>query len=631
MKRLFFAVILSFVLVLLVRPIVSDAQTLQPLQPTSPRNLPMNTNPDVEQNFHNYTQNVFIEMLSSAVCFTAGIDILTADGKCLGVDPLTKKIGYANGNEGIGLLPMMGNLIGATYNLPASTGTYMHYLAGNFGITRNSFAKEIFDGDGNDGTTPKPKEESGFGKGIGFDGLTPVLGIWKAFRNLTYLVFVLIFVVLGLGIMFRVNIDARAVMSIQNQLPKIIMALIFITFSYAIAGFLIDMMYLSIYLIVHVFDSQKLATVSDMSNPFNAVGGLGGLSKIASPVSESVVKVFTSIFDGALGSNVAKIVTHIATAFIGGKAGGGIGALAGFVIGGVIGSVAPGPGTLAGASLGLAAGKMVGTIIGGAVGASRGPQILTFVAGIIIYLVIIIALLRALFTTWISLIKAYVFILLDVIFAPIFIMGGLVPGSTTGGFTSWIRSLLGNLAAFPTVLILFMIGASVQSQLSNTEGAGNFIPPLVGISPDGSGELIAGIIGLGIILIMPEAVNLSKGFFKAPERKLAQAALAPVGVAMQSASKPFKNAIGSVWGEDKHTGAPKWLTKKVRSGGTFLGAVLTGGTSMGPSSHVPGAPKAPLINMPKGLSNSWNNAKARGWKGWRGGGGGGGGTPPATP
>ena len=299
MKKLLLFFLFFFAFFLVKTPFASAQETATPASTSNTRTLPMNTNPDVPQNFHTYTQNVFIELLATAVCFTSGVDILTEDGRCLGVDPVTKKIGYSDQNTQGGLLTMMGGLIGATYNLPASTGTYTSYLAGNFGISRQSVAQEkdcssvasdplkygvckndcsglasdaaLFDAcqqtvELNNANLPGATNGSGLGKGIGFDGLTPVLQIWKAFRNLTYLFFVILFVILGLGIMFRLNIDARTVMTMQNQIPKIIIALVLITFSYAIAGFLIDMMYLSIFLVVQIFASHQLATVTDMSN-----------------------------------------------------------------------------------------------------------------------------------------------------------------------------------------------------------------------------------------------------------------------------------------------------------------------------------------------------------------------------
>ncbi len=523
MKKIFlflvlFALMLSY-------PLKSFAQNPSPQAQSTPIQYPLNTNPDVPQNFHTYTQNVFIEILASAVCITSGVDILSADGKCLGIDTATKKIGYVNSSASGGLAGAMTGLIGATYNLPASSGTFIHYIAGNFGITRSSYAD--------------------FGKGIGFDGLTPVLEIWRVFRNLSYMVFVLVFMVVGLGIMFRVNIDARTVMTIQNQIPKIIIALILITMSYAIAGFLIDMMYLSIYLLVHVFDSQKLGTVTNMSTPFSAIGGFGGVGGLASPTAESASGVFRSIFEGTLGGNLSKVVTTLAGAMLGGTTGGGPFGMIGKLVGGGLGALVGQPGL--GSSIG---GALGGYVIGGIIGASKGPDILQFVAGIIVYLIIIIAILSALFRTWVSLLKAYMFILIDVIFAPFFIMGGLFPGSPGGGFGSWIRSMLGNLAAFPTVLTLFLIGAAVQSHLS-TDPTGNFIPPLVGVQGDDTVKNIGSLIGIGIVLIMPESIAITKAAFKSPERKLASSAFRAVGQGQSFVGKPVGGIWKDLWGEKK--------------------------------------------------------------------------------
>jgi len=542
MKKLLFALLLlPFFFAFFLK--VTNAQSPAIETPTQPAKVsyPLNTNPDVPQNFHTYSQSVLIELLAGAACMMGGVDVLSQDGRCLGVDSSTGKIGYVNSTNSIGLVGVMGNLISSTYNLPASTGTYVQYLASNFGVTRTSYAE--------------------LGTGIGYEGLKPVLNIWKVFRNLSYIIFILIFVLIGLGIMFRLNIDARAVMTVQNQLPKIVLALILISLSYAIAGLLIDMMYMSIYLIVNLFNGQSLATVNNMSNPINAIGGWGGPHAIATPAAESVAGMFKDMFEGTLGGRVSKWVETIAATFLTAKAGGGIGALVGGIAGGAIGSIVPGAGTLIGVGVGTQIGGIAGQVIGGAVGIAKGPSILEFVAGMIVYIILTIAIFQALFRTWFLLIKAYVFLLLDVIFAPLFIMAGLLPGSPGGGFGSWVRSLLGNLAAFPTVLTLFLIGSAIQGQLKNGADVGNFIPPLVGTPGDDSVKSIGSLIGLGIILIMPESVNLAKAMFKSPERKLASAVWQPIGLGTSALTSPIKGAWGKVWGEDR-TGKPKYLSEK---------------------------------------------------------------------
>lgn len=532
----------------------STAKTQSITENALPQSLPLNTNPDVPLNLNTYTQNVFINMLSTASCFLTGTDPISQNNKCLGIDTKTGKLGYTNQNSG-GLLMTMGNLIGKTYSIPISTAGYANYLAGNFGISRDTLAAESNPNPGGSATN-----NSGLGKGIGFIGLTPVLKIWVVLRNLAYLVFVFIFILLGLGIMFRVNIDARTVMSIQNQIPKIVIGLILITLSYAIAGFLIDMMYVATYLIIHVFNSQGLATVTNISgNPITAVGFMtGGFHDIAGPPASSVGGIVASLFEGNIGNVLSTIVTTIIGTMIGGGTG------------------IPGFGLIGGA-------------LGALTGFLFGDTIIRLISTVIVYLIIVIAVFNALFRVWFMLIKAYIFILLDVIFAPFWIMLGILPFGS-GGFGPWIRSLVANLAAFPVVLTLFMIGKSIQENVK--PNAGNFMPPLVGNLGNDSTAAVGSIIGLGLILIMPEAVNITKAALKAPEMKLATAAGRAIGVGQAVIGKPVGGIKGELFGKDAF-GAPKEGSRVAAKMFGKVGRALTGGGI----ADRPGDPKTPLFKI----------------------------------
>src|SRR3989338_1210096 len=61
----------------------------------------LNTNPDVPQNFHTYSQSVFIEIASALFCQIIGTDPINPSSKCLGVDPETQKIGFVENGGGI--------------------------------------------------------------------------------------------------------------------------------------------------------------------------------------------------------------------------------------------------------------------------------------------------------------------------------------------------------------------------------------------------------------------------------------------------------------------------------------------------------------------------------------------------
>ena len=76
----------------------------------------------------------------------------------------------------------------------------------------------------------------------GYQVMEPLRQLWKTFRNIAYILLVIVLIAMGFAIMFRVKISPQAIITIQAALPRIIMALILITFSYAIVGFMFDVM-----------------------------------------------------------------------------------------------------------------------------------------------------------------------------------------------------------------------------------------------------------------------------------------------------------------------------------------------------------------------------------------------------
>lgn len=130
-----------------------------------------------------------------------------------------------------GILTGMGRIIGYMYAYPAAnTQTYVADLMNSAHITPKAYAQ-----------------------GLGFSSLNPILSLWKSFRNIAYMFFVLIFIIIGFMIMFRQRISGQAAVTAQQAIPSVIISLIIVTFSYAIVGFMIDLMYLSMFLIVGVF------------------------------------------------------------------------------------------------------------------------------------------------------------------------------------------------------------------------------------------------------------------------------------------------------------------------------------------------------------------------------------------
>jgi hypothetical protein len=110
----------------------------------------------------------------------------------------------------------------------------------------------------------------------GYDFLKSDMGlepIWLMFRNIAYIGFVLVLVVIGFSIMFKAKIAGQVVVSVSNTLPKVVLGLVLVTFSFAIVGFIMDLGRVAIgvtgfamdeQLSSQGFTSQELGGVSDM-------------------------------------------------------------------------------------------------------------------------------------------------------------------------------------------------------------------------------------------------------------------------------------------------------------------------------------------------------------------------------
>lgn len=314
-------------------------------------------------------------------------------------------------------LSLMGKMY--TYR-PASSGRYVAYVIDNADLAPPAYAQ-----------------------GIGFAALDPVLDLWRMFRNVAYFFFIGIFIVIGFLIMFRQSFSGKSAITAQQAIPSIIISLILVTFSYAIAGFMIDLMYLAMFGMLRIF---------------NMALGREGIATDA--VTWNIAELAANLLKGAVfsGEGWNNNVDFIGT-----------------MIDGIFNT----PG---------------GSGIGGA---------FAWLGGLAMSAVLAIAILIGMVKLFFELLKSYASILMNVIFAPIYLMMGAIPG--TNPFGSWAKNMIGNLAAFPTVLLFVMIYEVFTSDLFELEGAAGFMPPyLVG---SGQGGVAAHLLGLAVILALPEIVK----------------------------------------------------------------------------------------------------------------------------
>jgi hypothetical protein len=367
-----------------------------------------------------------------------------------------------------------------------------------------------------------------YAQGLGFAALDPILDTWKVFRNVAYLFYVILFLIIGFAIMFRQKISDQAAVTAQQALPKIVVSLIAVTFSYAIAGLLIDFMYISMYLILGLFPNQTFGSASDSF----------------------------SLRDVALDKNIFEVGALLLT-----KAG-----------------------TL------TASYNAVRDIVAATFETfnERVASVLGVISGITFAVVFAIATLFGLFRLFFELLKTYISIIITIVLSPIALMLGALPGRNALG--AWLKTLVANLAVFPGILIIltlaFMLIGNAYSGPNNVdffsgEYSGGFLPPY--IPGSGSGNAISVMLGLGVILILPDlAASIKKtlggsggifeqfanNFTSAVEKGWKGGELVP-GVGLSDTRNWLGKQTGGLSGEN--------IMRKGAIGATAAGRSLAGG------------------------------------------------------
>jgi hypothetical protein len=561
----------------------ASAQSTQPVQPApsiyqqpySDYRQPL-LDDNVPQNSHTYTQAIVIDVMAALMCNLVGIDPVNPQQQCLGINPVTNKLGYsqdpAEQQFGVqqespqigGALGTMANMVAVMYTPTVSSTQYSQYLASNFGIVKSANAQVAAQEDCSKNVTI----------GYGFCGLQPIFSLWVASRDFAYAILVIAFIFLGLGVMLRYKADSKTIMTIQNQIPRVIIAILLITFSYAIAGIMIDIMWTVTYAGVNAIggasdarvragctgqptdtpEGQPLgeaATNNLLDNPFSFANRIylrdcNGNIGIPGQVDPALVGQSIEPSD----NGVVNIAGRISDSFI-------------LLMHSVINEL-----------LGWDDGGECASWTGGLQLEECLEDFGLWLADIIIILIIVVVLIIALFRLWFELIKAYVSFFIFVILGPIWIVFGLLPG-TPLGFQKWLRLIFANLAAFPLVAFILVFARVVVEAIPPVDPAQQFqnsifVPPLVG-NPNGTafGPLMA----LGAILIAPSIPAMIRERMGAGKNKfgptIAAGIAAGAGVATAPAAKQWKR-----WNRYNSQGEPEGFLAK--AGYNFRGRTPVG-------------------------------------------------------
>lgn len=370
-----------------------------------------------------------------------------------------------------GVLGTMTSLVGTLFaNRPVRSIDYLASVGQGLGIVKEAHAQGVV--------------------GSGNAVLNPVISLWQVSRNISYLILIIIFIVIGLMVMFRQRINPQTVITAQAALPGLVIGLILISLSYFLAGLIVDVSFVGMDLVGYYFQTaQKSNNTLQISQNLEKESVLSILPKFLGSIKREEVNaaldtVWDQIRDTSEGINLDKAgkvinptyldAEKIIRAFAGAASyqfGASVGPALGQLTG--VGVCAAGaattiltiPAAVAAAPLCAKIGEAVGTFfvpgILGSIGFTNPPYVISFV----VTFAIIFIMLYVIGKLFLRLLNCYLSVVFYTLTAPFHFLIAALPGRQ-GVATNWIRGLLGNTLAFPAVAAgiyfsAYLLGLSV--------------------------------------------------------------------------------------------------------------------------------------------------------------------------
>ncbi len=323
-------------------------------------------------------------------------------------------------------------------------------------------------------------------QGSGTSDLGDVIeSVWAKMRDLAIIFMVIALVVIGFMVMLRRRLDPRTVVTATNSLPRFAIALVLIIFSFAISGFFIDLIHVTVSLVQNYFGD----VLGPATKALSTVSGLLGGELIWYPF-------FAAFSVGSL-FNWGPILCF--------------GALSFFLL--------------------------------GPAGPAATFALLVFILGIEI-LVRLTLFIVGIYIFWI-LLKNYAFMVIFTIFSPFFFLLGAVPGfeGVTG---NWFKRMFATMLSFPLILFFLYLSLYLLMQSNPvfqvTKGVPHAPPPLQSNILN-----INYLLALGILFFATKVPKFIEKIFKIDDVDVrgglgASSLVAPVAVPAGAAIKLNKVA-----------------------------------------------------------------------------------------
>jgi len=424
--------------------------------------------------------------------------------------------------KGQSILGGITNLVVAPYANPPASGIYWAYSGlSDANLIPKSYAATDISGD------VKSNATSSVVKGFGFVALSPYKNIWLVFRNVALLLMIIVIVAIGFMIMFRSKINPQTIISLENSLPKIVIAMILVTFSYAISGFLIDIMYVLIGIASALFKQIDPVNKADygtlefsLKSPINLIRMPPFY--IASALLTFLPQTIRSALDGVLTGLFITFLPKIVSALTLGKAFKGVSSIGQLSKVSELANKSQAMQKLGAMIIKLFNSKATAEQLAnsGQLGVSIVFAILSIILGILVEwfitpvasaiilgLVILFSMAFLYFRILFMLVYAYINVLLLFFFSPFIILLEAIPGKST--FSSWLKNMLLSLSTFPIMVVLVFLSRFLMMQGGSVDASTSFIwhPPfLSAIEPWAFNTIIAG----ALLFMAPDLISSFK-------------------------------------------------------------------------------------------------------------------------
>src|SRR3989344_1874535 len=386
-----------------------------------PPTSPLYTDLLVNNLFHSFSCLAIGQSMIGQPCLTYKVT-KNAQGALQGI-PVLSQVNLSGGALG-----SVTSVIGALYlNPPVRTADYLASVGTGLGIVKEANAQVV---------------------GSGAAVLSPILSLWQVSRNVSYVIMIIIFVVIGLMVMFRNKLNPQTVITAQAALPGLVIGLILITFSYFLAGLISDMAFVGTNVVGYYFvaaqgrlDDPQFKDQLNLTQKISQSSILDILAPLTGIVTRERADDAANRFVSQLGDAIWPI--RIAIFFLSAQ----------FLMP-IAGGIPP--------PFGLIAAPIV-SLFGGAV-ANIG---LPFFLGYFLSFAAALALTYQMIKLLIKLIMAYLTIIFLTISAPFQFLFASLPGRQ-GIATGWIMNMLGNILIFPAVVaviyfVAFLLGPELMA------------------------------------------------------------------------------------------------------------------------------------------------------------------------